>query len=51
MLFASGGEEWARWGITDGVRPGDFTTLPEDADLDELLTVPPDGPPWRRAQP
>ena len=47
MLFASGGEEWARWGVAAGVKPGDFTELPEEADLEELFPAPPSGPPWR----
>ena len=49
MTFASGGEEWARWGVAAGVRPGDFPALPEEPDLDELFAPAPDGPPWGRA--
>ena len=47
MLFASGGEEWARWGVAAGIRPGDFTPLPNITDLDDLPEAPPAGPPWR----
>lgn len=46
MTFASGGEEWRRWGVAASIRPGDFAPL-EDADLDELPLPPPEGPPWR----
>ncbi|HEU4754094.1 MAG TPA: hypothetical protein VFU47_13370 [Armatimonadota bacterium] len=49
MTFASGGEEWARWGVAAGVRPGDFNPDPGEPDLDELYPPPPDGPPWRHA--
>lgn len=49
MTFASGGEEWARWGVAAGIRPGDFAPLPEDVDLDELPDAPSAGPPWRGA--
>jgi hypothetical protein len=47
MTFASGGEEWARWGLAAKVNPGDFPELPDEADLDDLLPPPPDGAPWR----
>jgi hypothetical protein len=47
MTFAAGGEEWAKWGVAALVRPGDFPPLPGEADLDDMLLPPPDGPPWR----
>jgi hypothetical protein len=46
MTFAMGGEEWGRWGLAATVRPGDFPSALEEADLDELLAPPPKGPPW-----
>jgi hypothetical protein len=51
MTFAAGGEEWARWGVAATVRPGDFAPLPDAADLDDLLPLLPDGPPWREPSP
>lgn len=47
MTFASGGEEWARWGVAATIRPGDFNPQSESIDLDDLLPPAPDGPPWR----
>jgi len=47
MMFAAGGEEWARWGVAASVRPGDFSPALEDADLEELPAPIPPGPPWR----
>lgn len=50
MTFATGGEEWERWGLTAEARPGEFPPAlvpPEwDADLDEPPSLPPPGPPW-----
>ena len=48
MIFASGGEEWSRWGLAAGVRPGEFPS-PEELNLDDLPPLPPGGPPWRDA--
>lgn len=47
MTFAHGGEEWARWGVAAGVRPGNFPPPVDDPDLEEVLDVQPTGPPWR----
>ena len=47
MVFAQGGEEWARWGVAASVKPGEFGPAWEEADLDELMPPAPDGPPWR----
>jgi hypothetical protein len=49
MTFASGGEEWKRWGLAADVRPGGFPELLEEADLNDLPETPPAGPPWRGA--
>jgi hypothetical protein len=46
MTFASGGEEWSRWGVVAKVKPGDFPEL-EEAELDDLTPPVPEGPPWR----
>lgn len=46
MVFASGGEEWARWGVAASVNPGEFVPLPDEPDLDELPAETPPGPPW-----
>ena len=46
MIFASGGEEWARWGVATGVRPGDFPDQTAEIDLDDFVPTP-DGPPWQ----
>ena len=46
MTFAVGGEEWGRWGLAAGVRPGEFTTTPILPDPDDLPSIPPPGPPW-----
>jgi len=53
MVFAAGGEEWARWGVAASVNPGDFPDRDEDADPDTDLFAPPvpAGPPWRSASP
>jgi hypothetical protein len=51
MTFASGGEEWSRWGVVAKVNPGDFPELEtaefDLAELDELPQAVPEGPPWR----
>lgn len=47
IVFAQGGEEWARWGVAASVKPGDFAPLPEEPELDELMPPVPEGPPWR----
>ncbi|MCC2672748.1 MAG: hypothetical protein K0Q72_5220 [Armatimonadetes bacterium] len=47
MVFAAGGEEWARWGLAAGVRPGDFAPLAEEMALEDLGPPAPEGPPWR----
>lgn len=47
MTFASGGEEWARWGVAATIRPGDFNPQLDSVDLDDLPPPAPDGPPWR----
>lgn len=47
MTFASGGEEWARWGLAADVRPGEFAGEAELPELDDLLPPVPEGPPWR----
>lgn len=47
MTFASGGEEWSRWGVAAAVRPGDFAPPPGEAELDDLPDPLPPGPPWR----
>ncbi|HTE21385.1 MAG TPA: hypothetical protein VK689_23725 [Armatimonadota bacterium] len=46
MTFARGGEEWARWGVAAGIRPGDFPDLPDDSDLEDFPLPLPSGPPW-----
>jgi hypothetical protein len=46
MIFASGGEEWDRWGVVAKVNPGGFQAPLEEADLDKLLPPVPEGPPW-----
>lgn len=50
MTFATGGEEWERWGIAAAVRPGDFEPLPDDIDLESIMPSAPDGPPWRSSE-
>lgn len=47
MTFAAGGEEWERWGVAATVKPGEFSPLIEEADLEDLAPLPPSGPPWR----
>jgi hypothetical protein len=49
MTFASGGEEWARWGVAAAIRPGEFTPQLDGIDLEDLLPPAPDGPPWRNS--
>lgn len=49
MTFASGGEEWERWGLAAAVRPGDFPASFEDVEIEELPDPPPSGPPWKNA--
>ncbi len=47
MTFAAGGEEWERWGVVATVKPGDFSPVTEESDLEDLAPLPPLGPPWR----
>lgn len=49
MTFASGGEEWERWGLAASVRPGDFPDLFDVVESGELPDPPPSGPPWKNA--
>jgi hypothetical protein len=49
MTFASGGEEWVRWGVAASVRPGNFDPSLDEVDWDDLPMMLPEGPPWRSA--
>jgi len=48
LVFAAGGEEWERWGVAAGVRPGTGGDDASPADADEEPPAYPPGPPWAR---